>query len=304
VPGSMDYCLSKRGSLRCAVELSWRLLRGGASDRSAMHDLWNEARPCTIFGAPAYSLTPEWELLSLPLHAAKHGWQGLKWLADIDQICSAQRIDWDRAKAKADALGLTPVVEQTLGACHQVFGTAVPKPFAAGWLPVGVRLFPAPASAFSRLRGPMIHYHLLPGVWQKLRCLAELCFVPTLAEYHLIPLPPSFSFLYYLVRPLRLTCKWAWRLLQALLSADRPHALSKRRLYPAGGGRAPVPAYRQALHCVSAGGCRTGSDDGSAATRREQVGGCEGPGGRSIGRRIRREKAGWQVNHPSAVQKR
>ena len=68
----------------------------------------------------------------------------------------------------------------------------------------------------------MVHYHLVPGVWQKLRCLAELCFVPTLAERILVPLPPSFSFLYYLVRPLRLTCKWAWRLLQATLSGDRP----------------------------------------------------------------------------------
>ena len=68
----------------------------------------------------------------------------------------------------------------------------------------------------------MIHYHLLRGVWQKLRCLAELCFVPTLAEQHLILLPSSFSFLYYLVRPLRLTCKWAWRFLQAMVSRDWP----------------------------------------------------------------------------------
>jgi hypothetical protein len=221
VPASTDYWLSKRGSPGCAVELHWRLLQGEASDRSAMHDLWSEARPCTIFGAPAYSLTPESELLFLSLHAATHQWQGLKWLADIDQICSAQAIDWDRAQAKAGGLGLTPAVEHTLGACQQVFGTAVPKPFAARPLPPGVRLFPAPASAFWALRGAMIHYHLLPGVWQKLRCLGEACFVPTLAEQSLISLPSSFSFLYYLVRPLRLSCKWAWRLLQAMLSGDR-----------------------------------------------------------------------------------
>jgi len=221
VPAGIEYCLFKQGAPGCMVELHWRLLRGGASDRSATDDLWREARPCTILGAPAYSLTPDWELLSLSLHAANHGWQGLKWLVDIDQICSAQAIDCDAAKAKADGLGLTPVVEHTLGACHQVFGTAVRKPFAARPLPAGIRLFPAPASAFSRLRGPMVHYRLLRGVRQKLRCLAELCFVPTLAEQHLIPLPPSFSFLYYLVRPLRLSCKWAWRLLQAMLSCNR-----------------------------------------------------------------------------------
>jgi len=221
VPASMEHCLVKRAAPCCAVELHWRLLRGGASDRRATDGLWSEARPCTILGAPAYSLTPEWELLFLSLHAANHGWQGLKWLADIDQICSAQRIDWDRAKAKAGEFGFTPVVEHTLGVCHQVFGTAVPKPFAAGWLPAGVRLFPAPAPAFSALRGAMVHYHLLPGVWEKLRCLAELCFVPTLAEHHLILLPSSLSFLYYLVRPLRLSCKWAWRSLQAVLRGNR-----------------------------------------------------------------------------------
>ncbi|MCX6619277.1 MAG: nucleotidyltransferase family protein, partial [Acidobacteria bacterium] len=63
VGGGIEYCLSKRGSPRCTVDLHWWLLRGGASDRRAVDDLWNEARPCTIFGAPAYSLTPEWELL-------------------------------------------------------------------------------------------------------------------------------------------------------------------------------------------------------------------------------------------------
>jgi len=220
VPGSMDYCLSKRGSLRCAVELHWRLLRGGESDRRATDDLWKEARPCTTLGAPAYCLTPEWELLFLSLHAATHQWQGLKWLADIDQICSAQRIDWEAAKAKADGLALTPVVERTLGACHKLFGTAVPKPFAARPLPAGVRLFPAPASAFSALRGAMIHYRLLPGVWEKLRCLAEASFVPNLTDHDLILLPSSLSFLYYLVRPFRLTCKWAWRSLQAMVSRD------------------------------------------------------------------------------------
>jgi len=85
-----------------------------------------------------------------------------------------------------------------------------------------VRVFLAPASAFSALRGAMIDYRRLRGVWQKLRWLAELCFAPTLAEHHLILLPSSFSFLYYLLRPLRLTCKWAWRFLQAMLPGDRP----------------------------------------------------------------------------------
>ena len=217
----IEYCLSKRGSLRCAVELHWRLLRSGASDRSAVDGLWSEARPCAIFGAPAYSLTPEWELLFLSLHAANHQWQGLKWLADIDQICSAQPIDWDRAKAKAGGLGLTAVVEQTLSGCHQVFGTAVLKPFAARPLPAGVHVFPAPASVFSTLRVAIVHYRMLRGVRQKLRYMAELCFVPTLAEQSLIPLPPSFSSLYYLVRPLRLSCKWAWRSLEAIRSRNR-----------------------------------------------------------------------------------
>jgi hypothetical protein len=145
----------------------------------------------------------------------------LKWHADIDQICSAQPIDWEAAKAKADGFGLTPIVEHTLGACHQVFGTAVPKPFAARPLPAGIRLFPAPASPFWALRGAMIHYRLLPGVWQKLRCLAEACFVPNLTDHDLILLPSSLSFLYYLVRPLRLSCKWAWRFLQALVPCNR-----------------------------------------------------------------------------------
>jgi len=42
----------------------------------------------------------------------------------------------------------------------------------------------------------------------RLRCLAEIVFVPRLADSQAVALPASLSFLYYPLRPLRLALKW------------------------------------------------------------------------------------------------
>ena len=41
-----------------------------------------------------------------------------------------------------------------------------------------------------------------------MRCLAEIVFIPTLADRAVVALPASLSFLCYPLRPLRLSCKW------------------------------------------------------------------------------------------------
>ena len=65
------------------------LVQHCSRDGVAVGDLWAEARPQTCFGAPAFSLSPEWEVLYLCLHAADHDWQMLKWLVDIHETVSS-----------------------------------------------------------------------------------------------------------------------------------------------------------------------------------------------------------------------
>ena len=211
---SIEYPLMRREpAITCGVELHWKLWDARPSACPATSDMWAEARPSALFGAPAYALSPEWEFLYLCIHAAQHQWQSLKWLADINEICCSGGIDWGRVREKADRFRLTVVVELTLAACRRLFGAfegeQLPAGFRLARLPRGVRLFPAPESPYAALRRGLAYSRLMPGVWEKLRCLAEIVFVPELADSQAVALPVSLSFLYYPLRPLRLSCKWA-----------------------------------------------------------------------------------------------
>ena len=212
---NIEYALVREERGVCyLLEPHWGMLWGARLDRDATEDLWAEARPKAFFGVPAYTLSPEWELLFLAAHATRHQWQGLKWLVDIHEICSRREIDWEKARAKAKRLGWEEVLRLTLSACHALFDTLVPPHFSLKVPGPRVKLFPSDPSP-DVWQSFVVRLRLLKRPSEKLCFLAHVLFVPTLAERRLYRLPSSLSFLYYPLRPLRLGCKWGWRLARA-----------------------------------------------------------------------------------------
>ncbi|MBI3326027.1 MAG: nucleotidyltransferase family protein [Nitrospinae bacterium] len=211
----IEYTLVREGPrFPYYLELHWGVLWGGAREAAVIEDLWAEACATACFGVPAYSLSPEWELLFLAAHAARHRWQGLKWLVDIHEVCSTRQIDWEQVLEKAQRFGWGQLLHVTLSACQTLLGTPIPAPCAVGALPPWLKLSlhsPAPLPwwhAFFALR-------LLQRRSDRLRYTLRVILVPTLAERHLLRLPGSLSVLYYPLRPLRLGCKWGWWLVRA-----------------------------------------------------------------------------------------
>jgi hypothetical protein len=210
------------------LELHWQLVQHSSRNDEAIKDLWAEARPETFFGAPALSLSPEWELLYLSIHAADHAWQSLKWLSDIHQIASSAPVDWPKVTQKAERLELDLVIRQTLTASSLLLGTPRPSGYSPASLPKGTRLFPnvpfpggAPEAAFFHLR-------VLKRPLDKLRCVANVVLIPKQADLDFLRLPAPLSFLYYVVRPLRLVWRWFLRL-PSHVSQDGPVNVGKER---------------------------------------------------------------------------
>jgi hypothetical protein len=197
------------------LEFHWTLLQHSRKDEPATQDLWSEARPKEFFGVRAYELTPEWEFLYLAWHAAHHKWHTLKWLADIHELCISTHIDWQQVREKTERFELDSVVGPTLTACSALFGTPAPADFPSRALPAGVRLFPNSLAASEVWKAPLFCPWLLKRPSERLRWFAEMIFVARLADNLFLPLPPSLSFLYYFLRPLRLAGKWSWLLLSA-----------------------------------------------------------------------------------------
>jgi hypothetical protein len=150
----------------------------------------------------------------LSIHAADHAWRNLKWLADIHQVASSASVDWQMVMKKAEHLELDLVVRQTLTACSLLLGTPMPEGYSPTALPAKVRLFPAAPFPAATLQTALFPVHVLRRPLDKLRCLAKNVLIPCLTDRDFLRLPTSLSFLYYPMRPMRLTCKWSWRLLK------------------------------------------------------------------------------------------
>lgn len=189
------------------VELHWRLVQHSSRNNEAVTDLWAEACPSRSCGAPVYAFSREWEFLYLAVHAADHGWQALKWLADIHQLCQCRPPNWRRLSQKAEQFELDIVASQTLAVCSFLLGTLLPEGYANPSLPVNVRLFPMTPFPAGAREAAFFHLATLRRPWDKLRCAATIVFVPKLADRDFMRLPPSFTFLYYPLRILRLIMK-------------------------------------------------------------------------------------------------
>jgi Uncharacterised nucleotidyltransferase len=200
----------EEGGFRYVLEPHWGVLWGTRFDGGATEDLWGEARPQDFRGVPAYTLSPEWNLLFLAAHAAHHQWQWLKWLVDIHEVCSQGDVDWEKLGAKARRLGWEGVLRLSLGVCHTLFSTPVPEAFSAQRLSPRLSLFPANPSA-QPSEAACLPLHMLKRPLDKLRYVVRLLFLPTLAEHRLLRLPAALSPLYYPLRMLRLAYRWAWR---------------------------------------------------------------------------------------------
>ena len=205
--------VSEKRVLTYLVEVHWTLLQDSSKDREAMEELWSAADPADFFGCRAYDLTPEWQFLYLSFHAAYHKWSILKWLADIHELCVSSTVDWNEVKEKAGRFEFDTVTEPTLAACSSLFGTPIPAEIPCLPFPEDIRLFPD--SLAESWRVPLFYPRLLKRRSEKLRWWAQTLFVARMADHRFVSLPASLNFFYYVLRPLRLICKWSWRFLRA-----------------------------------------------------------------------------------------
>ena len=206
----------EQGAFRYLLELHWGVFWGGRSEKFITENLWAQAYPTQILGTPAFGLGPEWQFLYLAAHAARHQWQGLKWLVDINELCLRGNLDWNKIAAIAERLGWQNILGLTLQACHRLFDTPLAPNNSPGDIPVWLKLFPAAPNG--SWRSPFFATRLLKRPSEKLRHTARVIFVPTSNERSLASLPPLLSFLYYPLRPLRLGFKWSSLLLRGALA--------------------------------------------------------------------------------------
>lgn len=167
-------------------------------------------------GHPVPMLAPADMLLYLCLHGVFHLWTELSTICDVAWFVQANPdLDWQDLFRKAEAAGLRRTVLLGLALAHDICAAELPATVAgavAGDRTVARLREHVRAQLFARDGEEpgfmeMAWFQLLTKerLTDRLRYCFIRAFCPTVEDWQRIPLPDSLYFLYFFLRPLRLT---------------------------------------------------------------------------------------------------
>jgi hypothetical protein len=207
-------CESNGGS----VEIHWRFTERFWPFRFEPLRLWERLQPVALAGKSVESFHPEDLLLILCAHAAKHLWQKLVWISDIAHLIHAHAaMNWERLLAQAEAIGCRRLLFVNLLLAKNLLGAKIPAKILECI---------AAETVATKLAAQVQKYLLAdkPLPWQRAEMLAmyfkmrerwrdrlPLIFfdlnTPSRDDRKNLLVPPALSFLYFVLRPLRLILK-------------------------------------------------------------------------------------------------
>lgn len=207
----------------------------------------------TLANTPVWTIPPAELLLILCLHGSKHHWERLAWICDMAELIGANpALDWGWLQARAQELGSRRMVALGLLLAGDLLAAPIPAEVRR-WADADAAVRPLVARVHRRLareagsggwREHLFIFSLRERLRDKLRFACTRAVTPTVADIDLVRLPPSLTFLYYLLRPVSLIVR---RGLGALLRdrsispfAPVPRAVAERMLGLAGVGPTDV----------------------------------------------------------------
>ena len=166
--------------------------------------IWAHLRRHEFRGTAVRVLPDDWNLALLALHAYKHGFQSLRWTAEV-QAFGAQTGAWGEALRCAETLGAGGEVRMAQRVCEAVCGEAWVAPAA---LERSVRRLAScpfgPPLSIARQRWLQLGAMSARG---RIAALAAFVLRPNTADDVLTPLPATLRWLHFLIRPVRLTSR-------------------------------------------------------------------------------------------------
>jgi hypothetical protein len=228
------------GNIR--VDLQWRISDPHFAFSLDSEERWSQLKPITILNREVPSFILDDLFLILCVHGCKHYWYRLKWICDIAEILRAHKAhDWSPCLAAAKKLGVERTIKLSLFFAETLLQAPVPVALSgeiekdsritanARW--ISARLFAEGEGRISEKRAFLFYLdmkdswsdrikHCLFYVWQFLAAIVT----PTKKERASIRLPSALHFLYYLMRPIRLSAIHG----RSALSRARNHILGPK----------------------------------------------------------------------------
>ena len=203
-----------RDAHRLIVEIHWRVSARLFSSPLDEETLWENLHTDTFEGMRINALAPEDLLLSLCVHGAKHLWERLSWITDIAQLLEVHPdLDWASLLERARRTGTERMLLLGLHVAHDLLGARLPAQ-AEGQLQADPEIVRLANQIYAQLfedgrdAGGMSGYFIFQlKARRRLRDKFNYCryvISPTEEDLTLLSLPAPLSFVYYLLRPLRM----------------------------------------------------------------------------------------------------
>src|SRR5258705_2179321 len=211
------------------LDVHWDFVVPSAAVQIDTDKLWDRLQPIPINQRVLKTVSVEDLLLILCLHGFTHFWERLGWIADVAALIERQeKIDWPLLLKNADRMGSRRMISLGLYLAKNLLGASVPAdvwtsaPADATVVALADEvqrgLFTEGTERIGILSELRLNLAMKEGKRDKLRSCIRLLATPRVDDWKLLPLPGSLFFLYYALRPFRLTGKYAAKLLRG--SAD------------------------------------------------------------------------------------
>jgi hypothetical protein len=217
-----------------AVDLHWGLIPPQFSFAPDPELLWERTRRIDLGGHTVSTLSPEDMCLFFCLHGAKHCWSQLNWIVDLCELIRANKdMDWELIIDQAAARGGRRMLFLGLFLAGDLLEAPLPYEVAqraredrrVTSLADGVyaMLFPRERIRAISIRQNIYYVKAMDRMSDRMRfCVGYM--VPTPLEWRLLRLPRSLSFLYYLLRPIRLVAKYGRKALRRIIARNEAKA--------------------------------------------------------------------------------
>ena len=204
------------------VELHWRLTGRHFDLPLDMKDLWRRLVSMSYAGATVRSLPVEDLVLYLCMHGARHSWERLAWICDVAELVRLNpETDWNRLMDRAVTLGSERMLALGLLLASNLLGTTLPENVSKR-----IQGDPNVKLVAERVREILFQeeekildisywfrHHLMMRERSQDRARLYLHYIkryvrlvlrPNVQDDNLVMLPQSLSFVYYVIRPIRL----------------------------------------------------------------------------------------------------
>jgi len=203
---------------RVIVELHWELTGRYTRPPFLLETFADRLESIDLMGKRVHGMPAEELLVYLCVHGSKDGWATLESILSITELIdSAPGMDWDRVFRLCEKLQCTLMLQTGLFLAQDLFES---------WIPVDVVkrvqsdgtvrkiaeriylcLFSEPTDAACRAIASdfsSFHFSAREKTSEKISYFLRLLFLPSRQEWRYFPVPASWHFLLFGVRPLRL----------------------------------------------------------------------------------------------------